>query len=59
MSAVGRRLLPERPCSTQALFLQYLLLRPGANSSVLKIEISKGSDVGFWLMLGLKETVKF
>jgi len=39
--AVGRRLLPERPCLTQALVLQYLLLRRGDTSAQLHIGVTK------------------
>jgi hypothetical protein len=39
--AVGRRLLPERPCLTQALVLQYLLLRRGDESARLHIGVAK------------------
>ena len=39
--AVGRRFLPERPCLTQALVLQYLLLRQGDTSAQLHIGVAK------------------
>ena len=39
--AVGRRLLPERPCLTQALVLQYLLLRRGDDAAELHIGVRK------------------
>lgn len=42
--ATGYRLLPERPCLTQALVLQYLLLRRGVDSSELKIGVTKGTE---------------
>jgi len=42
--AVGRRLLPERPCLTQALVLQYLLLRRGDDAPELHIGVAKGED---------------
>jgi len=41
---VGRRLLPERPCLTQALVLQYLLLRRGDDSAELHIGVKKNKD---------------
>lgn len=43
---VGHRLLPKRPCLTQALVLQYLLMRRGDNASKLKIGVAKGGDEG-------------
>lgn len=42
--AVGRRLLPERPCLTQALVLQYLLLRRGDDAAELHIGVAKSDD---------------
>lgn len=42
--AVGRRLLPERPCLTQALVLQYLLLRRGDDSAELHIGVTKSDE---------------
>jgi len=39
--AVGQRLLPERPCLTQALVLQYLLLRRGDDAAELHIGVTK------------------
>ncbi|WP_103027906.1 lasso peptide biosynthesis B2 protein [Salinibacter altiplanensis] len=42
--AVGRRLLPERPCLTQALVLQYLLLRRGDDAAELHIGVTKDED---------------
>lgn len=42
--AVGRRFLPERPCLTQALVLQYLLLRRGDDTAELHIGVTKGED---------------
>jgi len=42
--AVGKRLLPNRPCLTQALVLQYLLLRRGEDSAQLHIGVTKGED---------------
>ena len=42
--AVGRRLLPDRPCLTQALVLQYLLLRRGDEEAELHIGVTKGED---------------
>lgn len=44
---VGRRLLPERPCLTQALVLQYLLLRRADTSPQLHIGVAKqeGEDL--------------
>lgn len=43
----GRRLLPERPCLTQALILQYLLLRRGDDSAQLHIGVAKREEEGF------------
>lgn len=40
-NAVGYRFLPERPCLTQALVLQYLLLRRGDRSAELHIGVTK------------------
>lgn len=42
--AVGRRFLPERPCLTQALVLQYLLLRRGDDASELHIGVAKNEE---------------
>lgn len=42
--AVGKRLLPNRPCLTQALVLQYLLLRRGEDSAQLHIGVTKGKE---------------
>ncbi len=42
--AVGRRFLPERPCLTQALVLQYLLLRRGDDDADLHIGVAKNED---------------
>lgn len=42
--AMGRRLLPERPCLTQALVLQYLLLRRGDDSAELHIGVTKSNE---------------
>jgi len=42
--AVGARLLPKRPCLTQALVLQYLLLRRGDALAELHIGVAKGED---------------
>jgi len=42
--AVGRRFLPERPCLTQALVLQYLLLRRGDDSTELHIGVTKTDE---------------
>ena len=42
--AVGRRFLPERPCLTQALVLQYLLLRRGDDEAELHIGVAKNED---------------
>ena len=42
--AVGRRLFPERPCLTQALVLQYLLLRRRDDAAELHIGVTKGED---------------
>ena len=41
---VGRRFLPERPCLTQALVLQYLLLRRGDDEAELHIGVAKNED---------------
>ena len=43
-NAVGHRFLPSRPCLTQALVLQYLLLRRGDDSTELRIGVTKGED---------------
>lgn len=43
-NAAGYRFLPERPCLTQALVLQYLLLRRGDDSTELKIGVTKSED---------------
>lgn len=40
----GRWLLPEEPCLTQALVLQYLLLRRGEVSTQLHIGVARGSE---------------
>ena len=40
--AVGQRLLPKRPCLTQALVLQYMLLRRGDDQAELHIGVAKG-----------------
>jgi hypothetical protein len=45
--AVGRRLLPERPCLTQALVLQYLLLRRRDDTAELHIGVTKSQDEDF------------
>ena len=42
--AIGRRFLPERPCLTQALVLQYLLLRRGDDSAELHIGVTKANE---------------
>jgi hypothetical protein len=42
--AVGRRFLPERPCLTQALVLQYLLLRHGDEATELHIGVTKEKE---------------
>jgi hypothetical protein len=41
---VGHRLLPNRPCLTQALVLQFLLLRGGDDTPKLKIGVTKGQQ---------------
>lgn len=43
----GYRFLPDRPCLTQALVLQYLLLRRRDDASELKIGVAKGPDDEF------------
>lgn len=43
-NAVGYRLLPKRPCLTQALVLQYILLRSGDESARLQIGVAKRDD---------------
>ena len=43
-NAVGHRFLPNRPCLTQALVLQYLLLRRGDDRSELHIGVAKGKE---------------
>lgn len=40
----GRWVLPDGPCLTQALVLQYLLLRRGEASTRLHIGVAKGSE---------------
>lgn len=40
-NAAGYRLLPKRPCLTQALVLQYILLRSGDESARLHIGVTK------------------
>lgn len=42
--AVGRRLLPRRPCLTQALVLQHLLYCHGDASATLHIGVMKGTS---------------
>lgn len=42
--AIGRRFLPERPCLTQALVLQYLLLRRGDDAAELHIGVTKDKE---------------
>jgi hypothetical protein len=44
--AVGTRFLPDRPCLTQALVLQYLLLRRGDDAAQLRIGVTKDKDGG-------------
>ena len=43
-NAVGHRFLPNRPCLTQALVLQCLLLRRGDDSTELRIGVAKGDN---------------
>lgn len=43
-NTAGRRLLPERPCLTQALVLQYLLHRQGDASARLRLGVARGTD---------------
>lgn len=43
-NAVGHRLLPERPCLTQALVLQYILLRGGDELAQLHIGVAKEGE---------------
>jgi hypothetical protein len=43
-SRVGARMLPERPCLTQALVAQFLLWRRGDTSTSLHIGVTKGDD---------------
>jgi hypothetical protein len=43
-NAIGHRFLPKRPCLTQALVLQYLLLQRGDDSSTLRIGVAKDDD---------------
>ena len=43
-TAVGHRLLPNRPCLTQALVLQFMLLRCGDDAPELKIGVTKGQE---------------
>lgn len=42
--AVGRRLLPDRPCLTQAIVLQYVLLRRGDDDAKLRLGVTRGDD---------------
>lgn len=43
-NAVGHRLLPKRPCLTQALVLQYILLRGGDELAQLHIGVAKEDE---------------
>ena len=43
-NAVGHRLLPKRPCLTQALVLQYILLRRGDELAQLHIGVAKEDE---------------
>ena len=45
-SAVAGRLLPKRPCLTQALVVQFLLRRRGDNAATLRIGVAKDGDFG-------------
>ena len=45
-SAVARRLLPERPCLTQALVVQFLLRRRGDETATLHIGVAKDETRG-------------
>lgn len=42
VAAVSRRLVPGRPCLTQALAAQFLLRVRGAQSTVLRIGVARG-----------------
>ena len=43
---VGRRLLPKRPCLTQALVTQFFLWRRGDEATSMHIGVTKGDDGG-------------
>ena len=43
---VGARLLPKRPCLTQALVTQFFLWRRGDDSTTMHIGVTKGEDGG-------------
>jgi hypothetical protein len=43
-SRVGARMLPKRPCLTQALVAQFFLWRRGDTSTSLHIGVTKGDD---------------
>lgn len=45
-SRVGARLLPKRPCLTQALVTQFFLWRRGDDSTSMHIGVTKGDDGG-------------
>jgi len=45
-SRVGARLLPKRPCLTQALVTQFFLWRRGDESTSMHIGVTKGEDGG-------------
>jgi len=44
VKAVGRRLLSERPCLTQAIVLQYLLRRQRDESAQIRLGVARGKD---------------
>lgn len=43
-SRVGSRLLPKRPCLTQALVAQFFLWRRGDDTTTMHIGVTKGED---------------
>lgn len=45
-SRVGARLLPKRPCLTQALVTQFFLWRRGDDTTSMHIGVTKGEDGG-------------
>lgn len=47
VESVTRRLLPRRPCLTQALTARLLLARRGARPTTLQIGVARGADEAF------------